>query len=303
LDRDDRDRQRCGELEHEGGQERDAQHTHRGATVVVGDGGDRALLSVGTAEDPQRGEAVDEVEEVPGEPLECLPLPAGPRLRRQADEHHEDRQQRQRERHDQARRPVGQPDADHDQRGDDAAHHQLRQVAGEVRVESVDSAGGELGQLGAAPLPQPARPQLGDPTQQRGAQLGLHGCGRPGRDELLRPGEDRAPDDNAGQQDEIATDLGGAGTAEEDRGDGVRDHVGLDDDAAGTEHPEDHCELDERPRGPAMAQQARVEGSHPVTSRAAPRRRAARWSGCSPARSACGTPSSSNPRRTGSTAT
>ena len=113
----------------------------------VGHVGDAGLLGPGPAEDAQRGQALDDVEEMAAEPGQQGPLPPGRWPWCEPDQHGEHGHQRQRDGDDQRGEPVGQGDPDqHGQRHQDG-QHELGQVAGEVGVEAVQAAGGQRGQL------------------------------------------------------------------------------------------------------------------------------------------------------------
>ena len=104
LHGDQRHRQRREQLQHERRQERDPQRAHRRLAVRLGHPPDQRDLGLGPAEDRQRRQALDGVEEVPAEPLQQVPLLAGVLLRLHADQRHEHRDQRQGQRDDQRRR-------------------------------------------------------------------------------------------------------------------------------------------------------------------------------------------------------
>ena len=142
-DGDQRDRDGREEFQREGGQEGDPQRAQRRAPVVVGDLADGLRLRLGPAEDLQGGQPGHHVQEVARQPGQQPPLPVHPGLGGPADEHHEQRDQRQRHHDDRRRHPV---------RGDDPGEHrdrdhdreaELRQIAGEVVVERVDAPGGQ----------------------------------------------------------------------------------------------------------------------------------------------------------------
>ena len=129
-------------------------------------------LPLGPAEDPQRRQAGDDVEEVvrqPGEQPELAPVRG---LGVQADEGHEHRDERQGD-GDRAggdeirRRDAGQDDDRHQCR-----EHELRQVPREVGVQCVEAPGGQGGDRAA--VTRRARSQRRDVGEEPGPQLVLH---------------------------------------------------------------------------------------------------------------------------------
>ena len=112
--RDDRDRDAREELEREPREERHPQHLHRLAAVVVGDLLDGCRGPVLPPEHLERRQALDGVGEARREALQRLPLPLLHRAGGQADQHHEERDERDRQQHGEPGDPVLRP------------HHQRR---------------------------------------------------------------------------------------------------------------------------------------------------------------------------------
>ncbi len=106
ADRDQRHPEGGQQLEHQRRQERDPQRRHRRAAVGGGQFGDAMLGPGGAAQRPQRGDSGDQVQQP-----RLQGRHGGQRRRRalggrQADQHHEDRDQRQRDHHDHSRFQV-----------------------------------------------------------------------------------------------------------------------------------------------------------------------------------------------------
>lgn len=142
-DGDERDRQGREQFQGERRDEGDPQGAHGGAPVVAGDPADRLGLGLGPAEDLERGESGDHIEEVSGEPGQHPPLTVHPGLGRPADEDHEDRDQRKGARDDGGGDPVLGDDPYEHRDGYDHREPQLGEIAGEVVVQGVDAPGGE----------------------------------------------------------------------------------------------------------------------------------------------------------------
>ncbi|MDD7942135.1 hypothetical protein PHK61_27345 [Actinomycetospora lutea] len=141
--RDQADRQRPQELQGGRRQEHHPQHPRRGHPVLLAELLDRRDRPVRATEQPQRGEARDRVEEVPGQPLPRRPLPPRPRSRRPPEQHREHRHERQRHAHDQGGRRVG--ERQHHQHGgrQDHREHERRQGRGEPAAQGVDTVRGQ----------------------------------------------------------------------------------------------------------------------------------------------------------------
>ena len=105
-DRDERDAEGRGELEHRPGEEAHAEGGHRGPPVLLADVGDRVRLLLAAVQGPQGREPAHDVEEVRREHAQREPALPGALLGVAPDEPHEHRHERQREQHDQRRRHV-----------------------------------------------------------------------------------------------------------------------------------------------------------------------------------------------------
>ena len=135
------------QLECEGGDEGDAQRRHRAGAEALGDVTDALHLRGSTAEDAQRRQALQDVEEMGAEARERLPPPSRALLRVVSDQRHEQRDGRQRQHEDDRRQPV---DAEHVCNRDDRNRErrdELREIATEVVVEQIHTAGQQRGRL------------------------------------------------------------------------------------------------------------------------------------------------------------
>ncbi len=286
ADGDERHRQGGQQFQREGGEEGQPQGPQRGPPVVGGDRADRLGLGLGPAEDLQRGQALDDVEEVPGEPGQQPPLPVHPALGGPADQGHEEGDEGKREDDDECREPVGGDDTGEDGDGHHDREAQLGQVAGEVVVERVDPARGEGGQLarGAG-----AGAEAGGVGEQSRPQLGLDRRARAVGGELGEPGHRRPTEGDGGQQRQRRGEFAGRASVLEGAGDDLRDQHRLGHDQAGARQPEgDRGAQEEAGRG-GVPQQPGVDGLHDRVARVSGR------PGCAGCRSACGTPSRSRP--------
>ncbi|KJL27060.1 hypothetical protein RL72_00664 [Microbacterium azadirachtae] len=137
--RDDRDRQRRQQLQREPGEEGIPQHAQSLAPVLL-----RRLPHAGggttlPSEQPQRREALHGVGEARGERLQHRQLPPLHAARGDADQDQEQRDERQRHHGREPARPVLPPHHDDDHRRRDRGEHELRDVAGEVRIQRVEA--------------------------------------------------------------------------------------------------------------------------------------------------------------------
>ncbi len=98
LDGDQRHRERGDQLQRERGEERNPQCAHRGRPILLGHLANRVALRLGAAEQPQRRQALDDVEEVAAEALQNGPLARSATLGHPSDQHHEHRDERHGER-------------------------------------------------------------------------------------------------------------------------------------------------------------------------------------------------------------
>ncbi len=257
-DCDDRDRDRREELEHETREERDAEHAHRLAAVLVGDTLDGRGGTVLPAEDLEGRQALHGVGEARREALQRAPLLLLHRARGEADQNHEDRDEGKGEQHGEARDPVLPPHHRQDQRRRDDGLHQLRQVAAEVRLERFESAPGGHRKGSGVPGAEPFRPQDSDRLDECGAQLALHTRGGAGRHGFARPQQHRARDHHDRERCERRRQLGQRHPVD-GAGDRARQQPRERDDDARLRHREGADRDEEPARGPRVPQQARVD--------------------------------------------
>ena len=205
--RHERDAEGRGQLEHRPRQEREAQRPHRRAAVALADLGDAGRLRAAAIERAQRRQAAHHVEEVRRQQPQRVPALAGALLGGAADEPHEDRHERQRERHHERRLEVDRRHPRHDGERHDRREHDLRQVAGEVRLERLDAL--HRGGRDLAGLRPVGRRRLGrQPARdEREAQLGEHARSRAAPGHLHPPGQRAAAREGEGEQDAVASQV------------------------------------------------------------------------------------------------
>ncbi len=258
-DGDERDPQGCCELEHRSGEERRAQRSHRGPAVLVADGDDPLRLCLTAVERPQRGEAADDVEEVVRKKAHRLPPLTGTALRVAADEPHEDRDQRERQDHHAGGDEIDRGDQREDRERDDQRQDELRQVAGERRLERVDAGHRgrrDLRALGAVERRgTAAEPRLDEVEPQPGRDVDP--C--PPAGHLEPPRGERACHHHGAEEHERPTDLREGRSCEGARGDTRQEHR-LREDEQRHDDAENGIDDEERPHRPGAPEQARVEG-------------------------------------------
>ena len=220
-DRDDGDADAGEELQHRRGQKGHAQHLHGAVAIVVGDARDDGDLASAGAEELERGQALDDVEEVRAHARELFPLALITCLGPRADQDHEQRDQRRREQQHQPGEPVHRHHGGEDGQGQD--HHQRhgRDEAGVIALQVVDALGQGLDQGAAALAGEIGRPEPLQMTVHLIAQCGAHrGGGLEGR-ALGEPDDERARAEERQQSPQPVVDLGQVGVLEDD---GIQDH-------------------------------------------------------------------------------
>src|SRR6202012_961841 len=98
----------------------------------VGQSRNAALRPAGAAESPQRGNSGYQVQQPSLQGGHGGQRGRGPLSSRQTDHHHEDRDQRQRDRHDHSRFQVVEPNNKSAYRGQDRRQQQRRKIGGEI---------------------------------------------------------------------------------------------------------------------------------------------------------------------------
>ena len=262
--RDQGDRDGGEQLEDERGEEGQLEGGQGGHPITIGHVRDGAGLSLGPPEDLEGGEACHDVEEMAGQSVQRPHAGRGAVAGRQADQAHEDGDERHRHRDEHGRDGIGAGHHADDGHRDDHGQEELGQVAGEIAVERVDSGRDEHAQAPAVLVVQTGRAQRCDVCRRRAPQLGLGGgrgsVGRP----FGGPGQDGAPDDHRQQEDERGAQRGEGSVVEEGVvGDGG-DEPGLGDDQERGHSADEHGEHDEAPCGSGVAQEPRVERPGPV---------------------------------------
>ncbi len=221
----------------------------------------RRRLGLAAVEGAQRRQSADDVEEVPGEKRERLPPLARAMLRVPADQPHEDRHERKRQQHDPGRKRVEERNQDEHRSRHDEGEDDLRQVAGEGRLERVHPADRRRCGLGArgpverrGVVPEPPldelEPQAGEDVA-RGAPA--HDLESPGR-----PGTRR---DDGEEERQRRGDVPERSTRE-----GPRSHLGeqhrLGEHEQRGDEPESRIDREHRPDGPRTTTKARIENAH-----------------------------------------
>jgi hypothetical protein len=174
--------ERGQQLQRERGQERDPQRLERRPTQPFRRSPDGRADAVTGTGDLHRGETLQHREQLAGQAGQCPEPSACRRPCRQADQHHEDRDQRQgHEQHDR-RGGVDRHDVDDDGDGHDDPGQQRRQVAPEGAVQRVDPVGQRRCQRAGVLFGVPRR-AAGEPGDDRSSQARLDpGRGAVGED-------------------------------------------------------------------------------------------------------------------------
>ena len=194
-----------------------------------------------------------------GQCLEGLDLAIGPRLRRCADQGHEDGNEREREGDDERRDPVEASDHGDDRHRDDHGEEHLGEVAREVGVESVDAARGQHGQAAGLVLVEYSGPTLGDALHEGRAKFGLRLRRRAVRSTLGRPHREGATGDGGQQQRHGQPELLEVLVLDERPGDDLGEEPCLGKDQEGGQRAEADGEGHEGARGSGVAKKALVD--------------------------------------------
>ena len=259
--RHERDTERRRELQHRAGQEGDPERPHGGAAVALSDGGEGGGLGPAAVVRAQRRQAAHDVEEVGREQAQRLPALAGALLGAASDQPHEDRHQRQRQEHHAGRQRI---DPRHPgQHGDrhDGRQHELRQVAGEVRLEAVDALdarGRDLGRLGAV---EGRRCVAQAPLGELDPEPGQRRRSSAPAGHLEAPPQHPAQRERHGEEHDVGRDIGRRGAVE-----GARDHRceqrRLDQDQQRRAEPERDVGREQPAHRPRPPDEAPVERAH-----------------------------------------
>ncbi|CAI7636204.1 unnamed protein product, partial [Penicillium discolor] len=257
-DRDERDRERRQQLHREPRQEREPQHLHGLAAVLVGGQLDAVGCPTVPAEQPQRRQPLHRVGETGGEVLQRLPLLLLHRAGRDPDEDEEERDERQGDDGGESARPVLPPhDRDEHRRRDDG-EHELRDVPREVRVQGFQAVTGGDGDLRLIPLREPPGAEASDGRHERGPQL-HPGAGGGLRARGVGGGDEQTPKESGPEQ----PDQGHGDVAPRDRPDdrlGEKPREG--DRHRGLEDADRGRRQEEPPGGGRVSEQPRIDGFH-----------------------------------------
>jgi hypothetical protein len=195
-DRDQRHREGRHQLEHSGGGERDPQRVQGRPAIAVRDLSDGGRLRGRPPERHQRRQPAHHVDEVAGQRGQGPPLLLGPVAGGQPDQRPEDGDQRQRRQlDDRAQDVLGRRRDDREHR----EHHreqERRQIAGQIGLGGVDTAGGQRRHLTGGP----GAIGLAEDTQQQAApETGPHRGGRTRGVHVDDEARDRPTDEDGDQ--------------------------------------------------------------------------------------------------------
>nr|AAP55502.1 hypothetical protein [Leifsonia xyli subsp. xyli] len=258
---DEGDGETGGQLEDEAREERHAQNAHGPLAVLIRDCQDAAGLPVLTAEEFEGREPLDDLEESAGEPGQRIPLLLLRGLRRPADEHHEDRDERERADEDDAAREVLPADHEHQGWSRDDGEDELREVFGEVTVERLHPPPGDEGDIRAVAPGHPSRSLLADGSHEPVSQLSDDRRAPSRGGGFGQPEQSGAADHRQRERREERAELRGRRSR-----DGADDELG---DQPGERHSSDGLRQREetahgegRARRGGVAEQAGIEGTH-----------------------------------------
>ena len=192
---DERHRDGRHQLEDQRREERESQRRHRGPPVPLGGVRDGGRLRLGPAEDLQRRQPGDDVEEMPAESCELQVALPGLVTGGRTDECHEHRHERKGHRDDRRGDPVVPTDDGQYRDRDDDREEELGEVAREVGVERIHPGDRQHGDPRPVDLGARRLGHLRDVMGQRATELRLRGGRRAVRRELGRPDDQRAPAD------------------------------------------------------------------------------------------------------------
>ena len=257
----ERDPERRRELEHRSGQERDAQGAHRRPAVVLAHLRDAGRLGLPAIERAQRRQAAYDVEEVAREERQRLPALERAPLRVTAHEPHEERHERQRHEHDRGGDEVDRRDEHEHRDRHDHGEDDLREVAGEGRLERVDAGdrrGRDLGALRAVERGRAlSQPRLDEVEPKRRENVAR----RPPPRHLEAPGRERAGTDDDGEQDERTRHGPERRAVERPCGDAREEHR-LREDEQRRRDPQHRVDPEEDAGCARTAEEARIEDAH-----------------------------------------
>ena len=197
------------QLQGEAGHERGPQGGHRGGAVALGDLGQRLTLGPGTAQPHQDRQPACQLQQVVGEPVQSVGGLLHPVLGVPADQHHEQRDQRDRQHQDQRRDPVVRQDPHAQSQRHHGGRGQCGQVLGEPVVHAVQPGAGQH-RIGPGPVSPGAR-RVQSTSDQGQPQLLLGAQRRPPGHHLLAPDCQRTSEHPEHTEDHREARLSAAG--------------------------------------------------------------------------------------------
>ena len=262
---------------------RDAEGRHRLAAVALADLGDRRRLRAAAVERAQRRQAPHDVEEVRREELQRLPALPGALLRVAADQPHEDGDERQGDEHDRGRLEVERRDVRRARRP--ARRRRARPAAGSGRSS-------RRGRRRRRPRPSRSRlprrrraPQAASgaaaPRARAGAARGRSRRSAGPRPRTSHESAPRAANASC-EQHQPACD-GVQRRAVESTHDDPGDQRSLGEDEQRRRDADRDVDPEQRARRAGAAEQAAVEGAHPLEGRVV-RHRGSRGRAAGPSR-------------------
>ena len=261
LHGDDRHRQRRDELQDRTGQEGDPQGLHGGRVVGPAQCPNTPCRADLAAESLERGQSREQVEHLAAQSFHGREALLGMVLGQPADEDHENGDERNGARHGDG---GGEVLHQHDQSGQGrhcGGQEELGQVAGEVRLEVVQSASEQGGGVGAV-LCLPARSQRRSALQDVAAQLNDRACGGAVGESLLGVEDDDARRHDECQECDARRHRAEGGAGGDDGGDGPRDENCLRDDEQRRHTAGQGGDGDVSPSGMRITHEPGVQGLH-----------------------------------------
>lgn len=195
----DRHAHRGKELQHGGGQKRDAQHFQRTLAHALGRGANAAQFGLPAAIHAQQAQTLEPVSEVPAHAGHLAQLLAAGRFGAPAHQHHEERNQRCGQQQYQAHHPIDGEHRDQDQRRHQPHFGPRQLVADKIAFQRIGVRQAQLAQLAAALPAQPHRPVLHQAASDAGAQFPLGDIGHLAG-QRLRPGRQQRTAEHRQQQ-------------------------------------------------------------------------------------------------------
>ena len=258
--RDERDPDHRAQLEHERRHERDPQRRHRLPAVALADVGEHLLLDVLAAVRAQRLETADDVEEVRAEQGEGAEPPPRLGLRPLADEDHEHDQDRDRDGEDDRRHGIEDCRVHEHRERHDAREDQLGEVAGEIRLERVDTLDRARGEItGSDVRRSPPGREHEQVLDEPPAQLGHDSRGTEPAGELEAGADERPAREHGGERDQRSFQRAQRDTVGRRARHDVAEQPGLRQDQAALSDAEAGDQREVRPGCAALTEQPSVD--------------------------------------------